>query len=108
MKLGITPGPWKSVGQIVRDGTGVVVASTDIAHRSRTQNESNARAIAEVPAMIEALRNLADDCLIIAEGLNDYPPCTQPSIPRNGASRKLKQYAAAAYDVLSRIEGVAQ
>ena len=59
---------------------------------------------AEVARLKEALKNLCDDCLIVAEGLNDYPPCTQTAIPRNDASKKLRQYAADARAVLGGVE----
>lgn len=49
-----------------------------------------------------ALKNLSDECLIIAEALNDYPPCTQPSMSRNDASRNLKQWVC---DVRAALEG---
>ena len=52
--------------------------------------------------LVAALKNLIDDCLIIAESLNDYPPCTQPALSRNDASRKLKQYAADCYAALAK------
>lgn len=49
-----------------------------------------------------ALKNLSDECLIIAEALNDYPPCTQPSMSRNDASRNLKQWVS---DTRAALEG---
>lgn len=61
--------------------------------RDAYRNERRAL-IARIETLEKALDNLIDDCLILAEGLNDYPPCTQTAISRNDASKKLKQYAA--------------
>jgi hypothetical protein len=48
----------------------------------------------QVKALTSVVGQLTSSVLEVAEGLNDYPPCTQPSISRNDASKKLRQLVA--------------
>ena len=108
-----TPGPWVIYPVSVNSYSCDIVRADDTNDRVAVTCPNgevelhNARLIAAAPEIYEALQNLVDDCLILAEGLNDYPPCTQPSVPRNEASRKLKQYAADCLSALAKARGEA-
>ncbi len=54
-----TPGPWTATDDAVTEGRGLTVADVD--GGSPAERRANARAIAAVPAMIGALRDLVED-----------------------------------------------
>ena len=104
-----TPGPWKLYSHSLAPWEQHRIENDHGNHVCELMeaDQPDARLIAAAPELYEALRNLADDCLIVAESLNDYPPCTQPSLNRNDASRKLKQYASDALGIIAKVDGEA-
>ncbi|MCC6685961.1 MAG: hypothetical protein IT205_03090 [Fimbriimonadaceae bacterium] len=74
----------------------------ELAVKAKPLTAALAKAEERVRELEFALKNLSDECMIIAEALNDYPPCTQPSMSRNEASRNLKQWVS---DIRTALEG---
>lgn len=64
-----TPGPWHigADGRIVYDVDGWAVSNAVTFHGRHSERDafSNARLIAEAPAMLEALKNLLEDALAL-------------------------------------------
>ena len=61
----ITPGPWTVAGHLMvgKDGSPIcAISSSSMLVGSVGEREANARAIAEIPNLIEALREFLDLC----------------------------------------------
>lgn len=95
-RASMTPGPWeftppgqRESGALIRSSRGAIVAEVWPACATGARQTANARAIAALPELVEALRQIA----------NDWPHDT-PAIPANHA-RKLARLALAKLEVQS-------